>query len=386
MACRLLTHVSYARLAEEAGLDFAALDDAGEEARSLEDGPLVNTPPGIVEFLRRHYLPRVVGEYERIRERCRPSATILVARDLFDVGARIAAEKLGVPLVWAFVAPSQLASRDLRRELFSQVLAADVDRLRGELDLPPVSDWRAWLQYPGRNVGLWPAWFGPPDPSWPARVEPVGFILDNEGERGDLPEELRSSLDAGERPILITGGTGTFAGAGFYAAAVEACRRLRRSAILVTPHDGLVPASLPESIRRYSHLPFGKLMPRVEAVIHHGGRGTMSCALAAGTPQVVLASGADRPGNAIRLEELGVGRYLPRPAWIAEEVAKALESLTGSPAVAERCREIAGRIAGTDSVGAACRVIEDALRASRRSPLREAPPTRSCAVRTPRRS
>ena len=375
-AVSLLSHVSFRRMTEEAGLQFAALDDEARHARSVEDGPLVNTPPGIVEFIRRHYLPLVAGEYERIRERCGAADTIVVARDLFDVGARIAAEKLGVPVVWAFVAPSQLENRGLRRELFARVLAADVDRVRGELALPPVRDWDAWLAYPGRHVGLWPDWFGPPDPAWPADVVPAGFILDNEGERDDLPEELRSSLDAGERPVLITGGSGTFAGAAFYAAAVEACRRARRSAVLVTPYDELVPSPLPDSIHRSSHLPLGRLMPRVEAVIHHGGRGTMSAALAAAAPQVVLASGADRPGNAMRLEELGVGRYLRRPAWNGTAVAEALEALSGSAQVRERCREIASRISGTVSVRTACEVIEGGGEARASSaPPRERDPT-----------
>ncbi len=361
----LLTHICYAELAAEAGLDFAALDNAAEYARSIEDGPLVNTPQSIPEFLRRHYFSRVPLEVELIRQRQRGSDTILVARDLFDTGARIASEILGIPLQWMFVAPSQLSSSELRRELFARVLAADVDRLREKHGLSAVTDWRAWLGYPGRNVGIWPSWFAPPDPAWPAEVVPVGFVLDNEGESGDVPEEIRSALDAGEQLVLITGGTGSFTGPGFYSACAEACRQAGRPAILVTPHDQMVPSDLPDSIRRYRHLPLGKLMPFMDVVLHHGGRGTMSCALASGTPQVVLAWGADRPDNAIRLERLGVAKYLPRPAWTADAVAMALTSLASSSAVRERCREIAGRIAQTDSLTAACEVIETALRGRR---------------------
>jgi rhamnosyltransferase subunit B len=358
----LLTHVSYAGLAAEAGLDFAALDAAEECARSVEDGPLLNTPRGIPEFLRRHYFPRVPLECELIQQRFRASDTILVARDLFDIGARIAAEKFGIPLLWMFVSPSQLLNRQLRQELFARVLATDVNNLRGRLGLPPVTDWHSWLSYPGRSLAIWPSWFAAPDPAWAAEIVPVGFVLDNEGESGNVPEGIRRALDAGERPILITGGTGTFTGAAFYGACVEACRQAGRRAILVTAHDQLVPSVLPERIERYSHLPLGKLMPLMEVVLHHGGRGTMSCALASGTPQAVLAWGADRPDNAVRLEQLGVAKYLPRPDWKAETVRKALESLAGSSAVRERCREVAGRIAGTDSLTAACQVIEDALR------------------------
>ncbi|MDQ2869981.1 MAG: hypothetical protein M3S32_04510 [Acidobacteriota bacterium] len=360
----LLTHSSFGSLAAEAGLDFAALDDASDCARSIDDGPLLNTPRGIPEFLRRHYFTKVSLECDLIRRRLRAPDTIVVARDLFDIGARIAAEKFGIPLTWLFVAPSQLMSPDLRRELFAKVLAADVDRLRLEAGLPPVTDWSSWLSYPGRNVAIWPLWFAAPEPSWAAEVVPVGFVRDNEDESGEVPEEIRSALCAGERFALITGGTGTFAGRGFYSACVEACRRARRRMILVTPHDQLVPADLPESVLRYRHLPLGKVMPLVELVLHHGGRGTMSCALAAGTPQVVLAWGADRPDNAVRLEQLGVARYIPRPAWNAEMVAEAVENLADSPEVKERCREIAGLVTGTDSLLAACQVIEDSLRRS----------------------
>ena len=113
--------------------------------------------------------------------------------------------------------------------------------------------------------------------------------------------------------------------------------------------------------RCVADLPLGKVMPHMDAVLHHGGRGTMSCALASGTPQVVLASGADRQDNATRLERLGVAAYVPLPAWNAKAVAEAIVRLTGSPVVRQRCQELAGRISGTDSLTAACQVIEQAL-------------------------
>ena len=146
----LLTHAPYAGLAREAGLDFAALDTAEEHAASIGDGPLVNTPQGVPEFFRRHYFPTVRREHELIRERFRARDTVVVARDLFDVGARLAAETLGVPVVWMFVSPSQLMNTRLRRELFEKVLSGDVNRLREGLGLRPVRDWPAWLAYRGQ--------------------------------------------------------------------------------------------------------------------------------------------------------------------------------------------------------------------------------------------
>ena len=374
----LLTHAPYAGLAREAGLDFAALDTAEEHAASIDDGPLVNTPQGVPEFFRRHYFPTVRRDYELIRERSRARDTVVVVRDLFDVGARLAAETLGVPVAWMFVSPSQLMNTRLRRELFEKVLSGDVNRLREGLGLRPVRDWPAWLAYSGASLALWADWFAPPDPSWPASVTPVGFVLDNAGEKGEIPQEIRSEVESGERLALITGGTGTFAGTLFFEACVEACRRSGRRAILVTPHDELVPADLPASIRRYRRLPLGKLMPLMDVVLHHGGRGTLGCALASGIAQVILSWGADRPENALRAEAAGVAKSLPRASWRAEAVADAMESVS-TPQVRNRCREIARRFAETDAPATASRVIEDALASAVLPPFRpeDIPPAAS---------
>lgn len=357
----LLSHSRYGELAASTGLEFDALDDDEAYARFIEDGPLLNSPRGVAEFLRRHYFPVVPLEYERIRERCRRAHSVVVTRHLFDVGARLAAEKLKVPLLWIFVAPSQLLNGAIREELFLRVIADDVNRLRDELGFPSVADWHGWLAYPGRNPALWPDWFASYDSSWCAEAVPVGFVVDNRGEAANLPDEVQAILDGGEAPVLITGGTGTFLGSGFYAVSAEACRLARRRAILVTRHDTQVPQNLPDSVRRFQFLPLGKLMPSMESVIHHGGRGTLSCALASGIPQVILASGADRPDNALRLRRLGVAAYLPPPLWSPTAVARELGRLAQSPIVRERCRELARLVAAADSLTAACELIESSL-------------------------
>ena len=246
-------------------------------------------------------------------------------------------------------------------ELFGSVLAPDINRLRGEIGLPPVGDWCSWLGYPNRSIALWPDWFASPDPTWPVEIVPVGFWADNEAETDEVPDEVQAILDDSEPPILITGGTGTYMGAEFYAVSAEACRLSNRWGILVTRYEDQVPKCLPDSVLRFSHLPFGKLMPHVEAVIHHGGRGTLSCAIAAGIPQLVLAMGADRPDNASRLQRLGVAEYMPPHAWQPSMVAEKLQQLTSSRGVRERCKDLARRVGDTDSLTAACNVIEDSI-------------------------
>ena len=50
------------------------------------------------------------------------------------------------------------------------------------------------------------------------------------------------------------------------------------------------------------------VLPLVDAVVHHGGTGTMLSAMAAGLPQVVMPQGADQFQNASSLTATGAGR------------------------------------------------------------------------------
>jgi rhamnosyltransferase subunit B len=362
----LFSHGYYRSLAENTGLDFAALDGPEEYAQFLKDEPLLNSPRGVAEFLGRHSLPKVLLEYRLVSERCGLGDTILVSRDLFDTAARIAGEKLGIRLLHVFIAPSQAATWSIRVELFIHALASDINRLRAQLNLSPVEDWYSWLGYSSPSIALWPDWFGDPNATWPPGLMPVGFMADCEPETVELGAEVGRILSSGAPHILITAGTGMYLGSEFYAAAAEACRLLDRQAILIVPHEEQAPKTLPDSVRRFSYLPFSKVMPQVDAVIHHGGRGTLSRAIAAGVPQLVLAMGADRPDNAQRLKRLGVADCLPPPHWTADRVAAALRRLMGSSVVKNRCKELAARLQQCDATTAACEIIEEVVRFSPR--------------------
>jgi UDP:flavonoid glycosyltransferase YjiC (YdhE family) len=355
----LISHCYYRSAAEGAGLHFAALDNEEQYACFINDEPLLNTPRSIPEFLRRHSLPKILLEYEMIRQRYHARDTVLVTRDLFDTAARISAEKLGVPLLAVFFAPSQITTRKIRVELFSTYLACEINRIRAEVGLLPVSEWDSWLGYPDPSIALWPDWFAPSDSAWPAGIVPVGFMPDDDVETAEIPEDVQVLLTSGEAPILITGGTGTYLGPEFYTVSSEACRLLNRPGILITRHQEQVPKFLPDSIHRFSYLPFRKLMAHVGVVIHHGGRGTLSCAMAAGVPQLVLAMGADRPDNAARLRQLGVAEVEPPPRWKPDLVAAALDRLINSSLMQDRCKELASRLRDCDSAAVACKLIEE---------------------------
>jgi MGT family glycosyltransferase len=65
-------------------------------------------------------------------------------------------------------------------------------------------------------------------------------------------------------------------------------------------------------VRRY--VPHAAVLPHAALVVAHGGTGTLLAALAAAVPVLCLPLGRDQPANARRVEELGLGRALPREA------------------------------------------------------------------------
>ncbi len=354
----LMTHCVYEARAKSRSLNFAALDSPQEYDRFLGDQELLNTPRGIPEFLRRHSLSRALGEYQLVAQQCESTKSIIVTRDLIDLVPRLVAEKLRLPLRWVFGFPSQVATWSLREQLFSRLLRSEINEIRLTLGLQAASIENCDFGYPTMGVALWPEWFAESNASSAIRVVPVGFLREDDATEDDFPPEIKGLLNSGKPAVLITAGTGTYIGSEFYEVAAKACELVNFAAIAVMQHSTQRPNDCHHCVSWIGILPFRKLMQHIRAVIHHGGLGTLACAMEAGVPQLVLPKGADRPDNAARLQKLGVAESLPPPKWRPELIAEALMRLVSSPVVAENCRTIADRLRDKDGAEAACEIIE----------------------------
>ncbi|WP_396449630.1 glycosyltransferase [Actinomadura sp.] len=323
----LITHAPYASAALGAGLDFAPIDTAAEYERQLGDtaGLLAGQAPGRwLEFYERHGLfGQAQLEFRAIAERHAPGRTVLVGRHTSAVSVLMAAERLGAPAAWVAVSPVQIMAARGARHLYATVLREGLEEVRAAAGLSPDVDWAEYFHSADLELGLWPAWFDRAGARSPGRVRLTGFPLADDRPR-PIPARAEELLAGPVPPVLVTGGTGRMLHPEFYPTAVAACARAGRPALLVVRHRDLVPEILPEGVRWFPALPFREVMPRVGVVLHHGGIGTLARALAARTPQVILAHGVDRPDNAERLAALGLARWLPQGAWTPDEIAPLL--------------------------------------------------------------
>lgn len=361
-AVTLVSHARYERLSSGAGLRYAPFDTDSQYADYLRHASLLNTPGGISRFLLEHSLPRAPAALDRLNA-VLDADSLLLTCPTFDPAARIAAELHGLQPLWLFIAPVQVSEwaqrRAVRSAMVSRVLGDAIEALRKDAGLAPIRDWDEWLRYSDRSIGQWPDWFAAPDDTWLPGVEPVGFLIDHPAERSELPEAVADFVQAQDQaPLLVTGGTGRYLGEDFYANALGAARELDLPAIVVTRDQDCLPEKLPRRTLVVDHLPFGVVMPHCSTVIHHGGLGTTGAAAAAGVPQLILAFGADRPDNGDRITACGLGETIPLPRCSVPEVVGALQRLTTSERIRERCANASAKILAQDGASRAADLAE----------------------------
>jgi UDP:flavonoid glycosyltransferase YjiC (YdhE family) len=207
-------------------------------------------------------------------------------------------------------------------------------------------------------LGLFPDWFGPRQPDWPANTRITGFPLWDSDEDARLSDELLEFLAAGSPPIAFSPGSANREAHAFFAAAVDACDRLGQRGILLTKYTEQLPARLPPSVHHFGFVPMSKLLPRTVALVHHGGIGSCAQGLAAGVPHVVQPMSYDQFDNSRRLVQLGVASEVSVHKFRGRTVAAALAPLLDSPIVASRCRDLARRCNGAAALADACDALE----------------------------
>ena len=290
--------------------------------------------------------------YDAVLANHAPGKTVLVHSTLV-FAARIARETLGIPGATVHLSP--LCFRSVidpgfmppvpiapwtpvwwNRFVFwsadflvtERALGGPVNQFRKSLGLAPVKKILAQrIHSPDRVIGLFPKWFAPPPPDWPPQTRLTGFPLYDEADVTPMNQDLEDFLNAGSAPIAFTPGSAMRHGDRFFDEAVKMCQMLERRGILLSRHREHVPQNLPKEILYVEFSPFGQLLPRCAAIVHHGGIGTSAQGMAAGIPQLVAAMAHDQPDNGRRLKRLGVAEVISARRFSAQRGADAMRRL-----------------------------------------------------------
>ncbi len=378
---RVAANEYFSGLVERTGLAFIQLGTAEQFLRALAEPDIWHPRRGA--RLMGRFLEDVLPEtLALLQQHAVPGQTVVAAPALL-FGARLAQEMHGLKLATVHLQPIGLPSRytpyvphpffmataawpawwqRVAQRTTSLVmdrwLAAGLNRQRRLLGLAPARPLMRWWNSPQCVIGLFPAWFSPPQPDWPPQVVLADFPRFDEREQTAIDPEAEEFLAAGPAPVVFTPGSGMQHARRFFETSAEACRRLGVRGVLLSRHADHIPARLPAGVKWFRYLPFSWVLPRAKAVVHHGGIGSLSQALAAGVPQLIMPMAYDQPDNAVRAERLGVARIVRPAAYRPARVARLLETLISSVPFAQRARKVAQRVQSGPGLAPACEALE----------------------------
>ena len=378
----VFTNGYFESLVSEAGFKFVEFGTEAEFREVIGNPNIWKASPKSAQLVFGMSAEKADVQFDLIMQHNLPGSTVIAAGSL-AFGARMANEKLDIPLGTVHLSPSLFTSvHDMPRlpvmnppawapKFIKRFFWKMGDRVIGKKVLPTLNTHRRriglpptnniildWWHSPQLILAMFPDWFGEPQPDWPAQAKCVGFPLYDERREQTISDTLNQWLISGDAPIAFTPGSANVHARNFFRAAVGTCEKLKRRGVLLTRHEQQLPDKLPASIRHVQFAPFSELLPRCAALVSHGGIGTVSQAIAAGIPQIVMPLAHDQFDNARRLETLGIGTSIPPHEFKADRVARTLKNLLGHQQVRSNCSEYAGRLRQVDALAESASLLE----------------------------
>ncbi|RQS66856.1 glycosyltransferase [Burkholderia sp. Bp8963] len=243
-------------------------------------------------------------------------------------------KRLTIPARWPLPVKSALMTL-IERHVLDRTCGPALNAVRADLGLPPAQRVLGrWLHSTDGVLCLFPDWFAPPQPDWPAQHLQSGFPLFNDvGEHAD-DAALDAFLATGEPPVVFTAGSTLVDHAAYARAVAQALHATGARGILLTPADVAPdPDRLLVRLLARRFVPMRTLLPRCRALVHHGGIGTAALACEAGIPQVVTPFAHDQFDNAQRVAASGCGVRIDGPVDGAR-LGAALQRVLDEPAFA----------------------------------------------------
>ena len=365
-------------------LNFIPLGTLEQHQKLLAHPDAWHPRKGWILWLKMGGLDLMEELYDVVEQNYVEGATVVVG-SWAAVGARVAQEKLGVPMATLHIEPDRFRSiydtaflprhtliRNsnppwLKRfqfwycDIIVDRELAPLAKFRRRLGLPSQRRFlKNWFHSPQLSFGLFPDWWAAPQPDWPRQTVLTGYPLWDNSKNNQLPEDVADFV-SGEKPIVFTPGALNQQARKFFEEAAAVCRDKSYKAIFITMHPEQLPGDLPENVRHWAYVPFGPLLRESALVVHHCGTGTAWQCLAAGVPQIVMPLMHFHEDTAHRLKRLGVGELLLPRKFNRKTLAAAIDRIMNGVDVRRNCEAAQDRINGTDPHKTICDQLESLL-------------------------
>jgi len=302
---------------------------------------------------------------------CKESAPDLILYHPKALGAPDFAEKLGVPCMLAFWLPIYVPTTEFPAMGFPALplgpgyrwstyhlirkillmMSKRVGKWRKQNGLHPRSPGFRMRLPDGRPIPVlhgFSRYIIPRPEDWPETAIVTGFWFLNREEDWHPPPSLTEFLSSGEPPVYF--GFGSIFGRDpkrVTQIVLEAIQRTGVRAILARGWGGLEPgdSAQSESVMFIDAAPHSWLFPKVKAVVHHGGCGTMAAGLLAGKPSIICPFFGDQPFWGRHVERLGVGPPpIPQKRLTVASLCHAIDTVINDSTMHENASILGGRL------------------------------------------
>lgn len=359
---RVGTAASFAEAVRAAGLEAIPL------GRDLDGREYAAANPDFLKLLPQEQARWLIGSTaaplaDGLVELARSWRPDVIVRDTASLGAWVAGEELGIPVVvlgFAGVMPKpavqimfgeQLATLRAHRGLAP---SPGLEGINGAIYLdttPPSLAGPVDALVEGRHPLRPDLWVGAADARIPAWLEPLG-----------------------KRPLVyITLGTAVNSSTLVFQKVIETVTGMDVDAVVTTGRDDADLGAVPSNVHVAGYIPQDRVLGKASAVICHAGRGTVYGALARGLPLCLIPIGADQPVVAAACDRAGVGIVcattttsmgpmslpLAVPADLdPRSIRTALERLLSDAQLRQRARQVAAEIAAMPSPAEVAGLVE----------------------------
>jgi len=383
----VLTNPVFEGMVLEAGLEFEAIGTERDYEQTVAHPKLWHPVDGLGVMWRYLLRPSLLPTFERLVAWSSKGPCLVLANPL-AMGARVAQENLGLPLVSVYTAPTFLRTvcpplilakwqlppwmplwmlrliwHALDLWKLQPLVMPALEGLRQTQGLAPLTSsvFGQWIHSPQAGLALFPKWFAPAAPDWPRHVVQTDFVR-FENLAKPLPSGLQTFLENGDAPVVFMPGTALQDTDVFFSEALKACDALGLRAVLLGKLSNALETKVSErasSVWAGLYVPFVDLLPRARALVHQGGIGSSAQALQAGVAQLVVPRAYDQFDNAFRLQWLGVAQVLQ--SLTPGLMQFRLQSLLQSSDVANACMRCAKQVSPHDSLDFICDYLEQWL-------------------------
>ncbi|CAL9597817.1 Oleandomycin glycosyltransferase [Actinosynnema sp. ALI-1.44] len=308
----------------------------------------------------RLFLAEAVALLPVLEQRYAADRPDLVVYDIGAWPARILARRWGVPAVQ--FSPTFVAYDGWEEDMGDLYDTPEMEAVFAEIQEwltaeGEPTDARTFVGHPDRAVVSIPRSFQLNGDSVPDKYTFVGPCIGDRSFQGswERPDD---------RPVLLVSlGSAYTNEPAFYRTCVEAFGGTHWRVVMnigrhVRPEDL---GEVPGNVELHPWVPQLDVLSKATAFITHCGMGGTMEGLFHGVPMVGVPTIGEQHMNAMRLVELGVGRYLPMEQVSVESLRAAVNGLVDDPAVARRLAAIREEIRHAGGTTAAADVVESML-------------------------